>query len=80
MNFRLYAARHAWLAVPDCMHAPQAAVDRFGPLEFRGEIDQRELSEQQAARLEEDIDADSFAVVPEPLALRLQRSLAREHA
>jgi hypothetical protein len=80
MNFRLYAARHAWLLVPDCMRAPQAAVDRFGPLEFLGEVDPGELASDDVARIMAEIDAAAFAVVPGALVQRLFRPEASEPA
>ena len=80
MNFRLYAARHAWLIVPDCMQASQAAVERFGPLEFMREVEQRELGAGDTARILGEIDASSFAVVPDHLAQRLLRARVGEHA
>jgi hypothetical protein len=76
MKMRLYAARHAWLMVPDCMRAPQAAIDRFGPLEFLGEIDRRALADDEFARIAGEFDAASYALVPAELALRLLRASA----
>ncbi|MGN6111852.1 MAG: hypothetical protein ACTHOC_02390 [Luteimonas sp.] len=80
MKFRVYATRHACLVVPDCMQAPQAASDRFGPLEFAGEIDEADLDPAELAKILGDIDASSYALVADPLAKRLLRSVAREHA
>jgi hypothetical protein len=77
MKFRVYATRHACLVVPDCMRAPQAASDRFGPLEFAGEIDEADLAPAERARILGDIDAESYALVPAHLAGRLLRLLAR---
>jgi hypothetical protein len=80
MKFRVYATRHACLVVPDCMQAPQAASDRFGPLEFAGEIDEAEFDAAERASVAGEIDASSYALVPDHVAERLLRSLAREHA
>jgi len=80
VNFRLYAARHAWLLGPDCMRASQAAVDRFGPLEFLGEVDPGELAPDDVAGITAEIDELSFAVVPGALVQRLFRREASEHA
>lgn len=81
MKFRVYATRHACLVVPDCMQAPQAASERFGPLEFAGEIDEADLAPAEQARILREIDAASYALVPAHLAGRLLRSLARrDHA
>jgi hypothetical protein len=78
MNFRLSATRHTRLVVPDCMQVPQAAVDRYGPLEYLGEFDERALGASETARLMAGIDAASFAVVPEEIADRLLRAIAGE--
>ena len=80
MNFRLYAARHAWLLVSDCMRASQAAVEQFGPFEFLGEIDQCKLPSDEVARIMVEIDDASFAVIPGALVQRLFRLEASEPA
>lgn len=80
MNFRIYATRHTCLVVPECMQAPQAASDRFGPLEFLGDIPQGDIAAEDVARILGDIDAASFAIVPEHLAEQLRRVFADEHA
>jgi hypothetical protein len=80
MNFRVYATRHACLVVPECMQAPQHASDRFGPLEFVGESDGSQLAPEDVARMLVEIDAASYAVVPDHVAQRLLGDLAREHA
>jgi hypothetical protein len=71
MNFRLYAAAHVWLVVPDCMRDSQAAVDKFGPLRFIGVFDEAALNEDQRACVMAGFDAVSFALVPESLVRRL---------
>jgi hypothetical protein len=80
MKFRVYATRHTCLVVPDCMQAPQAASDRFGPLEFAGEIDETDLAPAELARILGEIDAASYALVTAGLADRLLCNLAREYA
>ncbi len=80
MNFRLYATRHTCLVVPDCMQVPQAAVDRYGPLEYLGEFDECVLDASETARIMAEIDAASYAVVREEVAGRLLRAIAGEHA
>ena len=76
MDFRLYAARRAWLIVPDCMQASQAAVERYGQLEPVGEFPSDMLDAAERARIVADFDRDSFAVVDEGIARRLLRSRA----
>jgi hypothetical protein len=76
MNFNLYGTRHVWLVVPDGIRAPQAAVDRFGPLEFLGEVDGGDLEAGELARITGEIDTTSFAVVADDIAQRWIRSLA----
>ena len=74
MNLRLYAAKDAWLMVPDCMLASKAAMDKYGPLEYLGEVDQAELEEEELERIVAEFDAAPFAIVAKQMAQRLLNS------
>lgn len=82
MVFRAYARRDgALVLVPDCLIASRDAEARHGPLAFVGRIDH----EQQPgaaiwARVLDDIDRQSYAVVRSSAQAMLAAAIAAEAA
>ncbi|MBN8427857.1 hypothetical protein [Thermomonas sp.] len=68
MSLRLYAGDRVWLIVPDCMLASQAAIDRYGPLAFVGEVDEMCLSDTELAKIMAGFDVDLFAKISKKAA------------
>jgi len=74
VKFHFYAGPSAWLLVPECMLASQTAVNRHGPLEMLGSVDESMIDEAFMPAILAMIDADCFANIPGDLAARLERA------
>ena len=71
MDFHLYAGQSAWLLVPDCMVASQAATVRHGPLQPLFQISDKHLDAQELARVMADVEDHMFAEISHDMALRI---------
>ena len=71
MGFILYAGGNAWLLVPDCMVASQAAMTKYGPLRPLFELSEDHLDPESLRRVMEDIEENMFAEISKTLALDL---------
>ena len=80
MKFHLYAGPSAWLLVPECMLASQAAVNRHGPLELLGAVDEALIDDASMPDILAMIDADCFATLPADVAGRLEHAALRLEA
>lgn len=71
MNFILYAGDDAWLLVPECMVASQAAVARYGALRPLFELAEDHFDADSLRRIMADVEANLFAEIPKAMAMDL---------
>ena len=71
MNFSLYAGDGAWLLVPDCTTATQAAIKKHGPLEPIYEVGAERIDAVELKKVMAWIDVELYAEISEETARRL---------